>query len=78
MSDTQGFITVNDAAALTGYTAYYVRRLARKEVIEAQLWGNVWMIGKASLLAYKERMDALGPQKHGLRETDNDEVSPAG
>ena len=78
MSDVQGFITVEHAAALTGFSAPYVRKLAREEVIEAQRWVSVWMISKASLLAYKERMDALGTQKHGRRETDNDEVSPAG
>lgn len=60
----EGWITTAEAANLTGYTVVYVRCLARKRQIEAIKTGRVWLILRASLLAYKARMDTLGPQKH--------------
>jgi excisionase family DNA binding protein len=53
-----------EAANLTGYTIVYIRRLARIRRVEAVKTGRDWLILRSSLLAYKARMDVLGPQKH--------------
>ncbi|MDW8069092.1 MAG: helix-turn-helix domain-containing protein [Anaerolineae bacterium] len=60
----EGWISTTEAADLTGYTVVYIRYLARSERIEAVKTGRDWLINRASLLAYKARMDALGTQKH--------------
>lgn len=59
-----GWITVQEAATLTGYTTAHIRYLNRKGKLEARKTGRDWLILRASLLAYKARMDTLGPQKH--------------
>jgi excisionase family DNA binding protein len=60
----EGWITTMEAANLTGYTIVYIRRLARIRRVEAVKTGRDWLILRSSLLAYKARMDVLGPQKH--------------
>ena len=60
----EGWITTIEAANLTGYTIVYIRRLARIRRVEAVKTGRDWLILRSSLLAYKARMDVLGPQKH--------------
>jgi len=60
----EGWITTREAAALTGYTTAYIRQLAIRGRVEAQKVGRDWLISRESLLAYKRKMDALGPQKH--------------
>lgn len=67
MTEIKGFITVEAAVDLSGFSAYYVRELARDGLIEAQKWGRTWMIDRASLLAHKARMNALGTQKHAQK-----------
>jgi excisionase family DNA binding protein len=60
----EGWITTMEAANLTGYTIVYIRCLARIRRVEAVKTGRDWLILRSSLLAYKARMDVLGPQKH--------------
>ncbi len=60
----EGWITVQEAATLTGYTPAHIRYLTRKGKVEAQKTGRDWMILRSSLLAYRARMNTLGPQKH--------------
>lgn len=60
----EGWVTTRQAAELSGYTIVYVRRLVKKGRVEATKTGRDWLINRASLLAYKARMDTLGPQKH--------------
>ena len=61
---TQGWVNIREAAQETGYSAVYVRLLARQGRIEAQKVGRDWLINRASLLAFKAKMDRLGEQKH--------------
>lgn len=73
----EGWISTAEAADLTGYTAVYIRRLAKGKRIEAVKTGRDWLINRASLLAYKARMDRLGPQKHNpWREEEPEEPEP--
>lgn len=64
MKRPEGWITTREAAELTGYTTAYIRMLCIGGKLQAQKWGRDWAIERASLLAYKARMDTLGPQKH--------------
>jgi excisionase family DNA binding protein len=58
------WITTTQGRTLTGYSQAYVRQIARDDRITAQKLGRDWLINRESLLAYKRRMDRLGPQKH--------------
>ena len=48
------WLTVKEAAKLTGYDIQHVRRLARAGKIKCQKWGNAWMIDRLSLVNYIE------------------------
>jgi excisionase family DNA binding protein len=61
---TEGWVSTREAAELTGYTTAYMRQLANRKRIEAQKVGRDWLIERASLLAFKREMDALGDSKH--------------
>lgn len=61
---TAGWVTTEQAEALTGYASAYLRRLANQGRIEAHKVGRDWLINQENLLAYKREMDALGPQRH--------------
>jgi excisionase family DNA binding protein len=60
----QGWITTAEAAALSGYVAAYLRRLASRGHIKACKVGRDWLIEQKSLLTHKARMDALGNRRH--------------
>jgi hypothetical protein len=60
----EGWINIERAQTLTGYSPPYLRRLANQGHIDARKVGRDWLIDQGSLLAYKARMDALGPQRH--------------
>ena len=64
MNDLAEWLTTTEAATLTGYAPAHIRILARKGRIEARKIGRDWLVSRDSLLAYKRRMDNLGPQKH--------------
>jgi len=58
-------LTVSEAAALTGYSERHIRRLAKDETITARQVGEwLYLVNKESLLAYVEKMKALGNEKH--------------
>jgi excisionase family DNA binding protein len=67
----EGWITVDQACTEIGYTASYIRRLAREGRIEAQHYGSeqrgMWLINPESLRTFKAKMDAAGASKHGQR-----------
>lgn len=56
------WITVNEAADLTGYTKTTIRRLAEWGRVTARRWVHEWMIDRQSLLEYQASMQALGNQ----------------
>jgi len=64
LPEMDGWLTTTDAATLTGYTQAHIRTLAQRGRIEARKIGRDWLVSRDSLLAYKRRMDNLGPQKH--------------
>lgn len=60
----RGWIDTKEAAEVTGYSAVYVRLLARNGRVEARKVGRDWLIERTSLLAFKAEMDRLGNDKH--------------
>jgi excisionase family DNA binding protein len=51
-SNGDSWITVQEAAKLSGYHAEYLRLLIREGKLSAHKFGPVWAISKDSLLAY--------------------------
>jgi excisionase family DNA binding protein len=47
-----GWLTVAEAAGLTGYTEAHIQRLARQGEVTARKVGRQWVIDRASVLAW--------------------------
>ena len=52
MPDDSEWITVNEAAEISGYNAEYLRRLIRNEKIDYRMFGFMYQVNKKSLLEY--------------------------
>jgi len=59
------WLTVQEAAKLTGYHAEYLRILTREGKITARKFGPVWAINKSSLLAYLKTAEQSPDRRHG-------------
>jgi len=57
------WITIGEAAALTGYAAAYFRKLIAKGRLRARKRGRDWFLDKAEVLAYAEAMREPGCDK---------------
>jgi len=64
MTELSGWITTDVGAELTGYSATYIRLLAREGKIGAKRVLRDWLVSREDLLAHKAKMDALGTDKH--------------
>lgn len=64
MDELQEWITTRRGAELSGYNIKYLRWLIHQGRVSAKKLGRDWLVNRESLLAYKARMDALGPEKH--------------
>lgn len=61
--DHMEYVSVEEAANITGYAPAYIRRLLRQNKIKAEKKGTMWWIDMESLEAYKKEMDSLGTDK---------------
>lgn len=61
------YVSVDEAAQLTGYNTEYIRRLIRQGTIKAAKKSRVWWVELESLQAYKKQMDLLGSEKYNPR-----------
>lgn len=61
---TEGWMTVAEAATLTGYSPAYLRGLASRGRVEARKVGRDWLIARDSIEGYKSQMENLGDQRH--------------
>jgi excisionase family DNA binding protein len=52
MGALEDWLTVHEAAKLTGYNPEQIRRIAREGKVKSQKWGTVWMISRPSLFEY--------------------------
>ncbi len=59
------WLTVQEAAKLTGYHAEYLRTLTREGKITARKFGPVWAINKSSLLTYLKTAEKSPDRRHG-------------
>jgi excisionase family DNA binding protein len=57
------WITTSEAAEMSGYTPRRIRQLIEERQIEAQRFGDVWQVDKASLLAYMRKAEKLGEKR---------------
>jgi excisionase family DNA binding protein len=53
-SNTDDWLTVQEAAKISSYHAEYLRLLIRQGKLNARKFGPLWAISKFSLLAYLE------------------------
>lgn len=61
--DLSEWMTAREGAALTGYNEAYIRHLARDGHVESRKVASALLVSRASLLAYKAEMDALGTKR---------------
>jgi excisionase family DNA binding protein len=61
--DGMEYVSVDEAAEITGYASAYIRRLLREGKIRAAKKGSMWWIELDSLEEYKRQMDLLGREK---------------
>lgn len=59
------WLTVQEAAKLTGYHAEYLRTLIREGKIIARKFGPVWAINKSALLKYLKIAEKSADRRHG-------------
>lgn len=64
MNTLEDWLNTTEAAELTGYSQAYMRMLARRGEVEARKVSRDWLLNKQDLLAFKQRMDRLGSDKH--------------
>ena len=53
-SNTDEWLTVQEAAKISSYHAEYLRLLIRQGKLNARKFGPIWAVSKFSLLAYLE------------------------
>lgn len=59
----EGWLTTDEAVALTGYARAYVRQLAIAGRVRARKVGRDWLIEEESLLAHKAQAKVGRPPK---------------
>jgi len=57
------WLTVNEAAKLSGYNADHLRELIRDGKIKARKFSIVWMVNRESLLGYVKKAQAMGEKR---------------
>lgn len=63
MTTSVEWLTVQEAAKLSGYNPEHIRRLVRESRVEAQKFSIVWMVNRESLLTYLEKARAKGEKR---------------
>jgi excisionase family DNA binding protein len=60
------WVSVKEAAELSGYSPQYVRRIMRQGKVKAGKMGGIqeWLIDEQSLREYVKAMKSLGTDKH--------------
>ena len=57
------WLTVSEAAKISGYDPEHIRRLVREEKIKARKFSIVWMVDRRSLLEYLGKAQAMGEKR---------------
>jgi len=59
------WISVEEAAELTGYNKEYIRQMIRRGEVAAKKKGWQWWVDKASILAYLKNSQKSLDKRHG-------------
>ena len=59
----EDWLTVPQAAELSGYHIIHIRRLLLSRKISGRKWGRDWQVSRASLLAYLQKMEKEGKRR---------------
>ena len=65
MNMTDEWLTVTEAAELSGFHPYYLRELLRMGKIKAQRFGPLWQVSKQSLLTYLKVAEKSDDKRRG-------------
>ena len=65
MTSNDDWITVSQAAELSGYNEEHIRRLLREGLIGGRKFGIVWQVKRSSLKAYLENAQSSEDKRHG-------------
>jgi hypothetical protein len=63
MNNESEWLTVNEAAKLSGYNPEHVTRLIREGKVKARKFSIVWQVNRESLLAYKGKAQGWGKKR---------------
>lgn len=67
------YLSIIDAAEVSGYREQYLRRMSRAGRLKATKIGHFWLIEKASLEAYMRLAHSSNDSRYGPREREKDE-----
>ena len=73
-----GWVSTQEAAEKTGYSAEYIRRLVRRGTLKGARVGRDWFVNLAAALEYRRAMDALGSDKHNPWRDDREDLAQKG
>lgn len=73
MTNNDDWITVSDAAKLSGYNEEHVRRLLRDGSIVGRKFGIVWQVKRSSMLSYLSDAQSSEDRRHGPKDRPLDE-----
>jgi excisionase family DNA binding protein len=62
-TNSDEWLTVKEAAKLSGYDPEHIRRLIREDEIKARKFSIVWMVNRESLLEYVRKAQAWGKKR---------------
>ena len=71
MTENSAWITVTQAAQLTGYNEEHIRRLLRDGLISGRKFGIVWQVKRSSLNAYLTKAQSSEDKRHGPKKTNS-------
>lgn len=71
MTNNDDWITVSQAAVLSGYNEEHIRRLLRDGSIGGQKFGIVWQVKRSSLLTYLTKAQSSEDKRHGPKKTNS-------
>jgi excisionase family DNA binding protein len=58
------WVTIKEAAELAGYATTHIYHLVKTGSIKGKRSGRNWLLDRADVLAYAEKMERLGPAKY--------------
>ena len=72
MTNNDEWITVGQAAKLSGYNEEHIRRLLRDGSIAGRKFGIVWQVNHSSIMAYLSEAQESKDRRHGPKEKSPD------